>query len=363
MTIFSDIPFVASKNYSKYLLNAIELIITPTDFAYRVKRLIGICSVVFIALFCSNCKQSPDTSLPNSTVEIEETFLTEKVKDWQFGSSALTHAKEIVAFGPRPAESRELEMTRQYITKVMQLSGWEVKRQSFTANTPKGPMHFVNLYARFKAEGESIDSVWAKRHRSVLGAHIDTKKIPGINYLGAVDAAGSVGSLVEIADFLARYHHDIAQKLEIVFFDGEEAITETMSYGSNEVMRDGLYGSHYYALNRNRKRKFGIILDLLGHTNQKVMIPSDTPVALKSAYLKVVEHHQLKDRFGVARYPILDDHVPLTMFGTPSIDIIAEFSNNDGWWHQAGDTAEVLSEEKLADSLKVAIDLIYLLSK
>lgn len=360
MNIFSSL-FTSS--CSKPALNSLKLKATSSDSLFIVSWFIRILTTVSISLFICNCKQIPESTVSSSVIEENQKLLTGKGEDWQFGSIALTHAKEIVAFGPRPAESRELEMVRQYITKVMQSSGWEVKRQSFTASTPKGQMHFVNLYARFKPEGESVESVWGKRHRGVLGAHIDTKKIPGINYLGAIDAAGSVGSLLEIADFLAKYDHETAKKLEIVFFDGEEAITESMNYISSEVQKDGLYGSHYYALNRNRKRKFGIILDLLGHTNQQVMIPSDTPIALKSAYLKVVAHHQLENGFGVASYPILDDHVPLTMFGTPSIDIIAEFSSNDGWWHQAGDTVELLSKEKLANSLKVALDLTYLLSK
>lgn len=309
-----------------------------------------------------SCEKSPELIQEN----VSSHYLTDYANEWdfKFGTQSYKHAKKIVSYGPRPVQSVELEQVRRYVEKEFEQVGWVVKRQAFVTDTPKGKKQFVNLLVRYKGPGETLEQVWKKRHRGVVGAHIDSKKIKGINYLGAVDAAGAIGMLIECADYLAKYAPEIASQIEIVCFDGEEAILEDITYGSGTSVPDGLYGSHYYALNRNRKRKFGLVLDLLGHKKQRVKIPGDTPRHLAKKFNEVIIHHQLEAEFSIAKSGgIIDDHVPLNIYGTPSMDLIGEFSSKDTWWHKAGDTAEVLSEEKLGLSMKVALDLIGSFSK
>ena len=296
---------------------------------------------------------------PTDTVDSEEAvhLLTAKAPQWNYGDQAYAHAKEIVAFGPRPAESQELEKSRQYIQKALSERGWLVKRQAFMAITPEGKKQFVNLFARYQGESEAPQQVWARKHKAVVGAHIDTKKIAGINYLGAVDAAGSVGMVIELAEFYAKHSVEQAKQLELVFFDGEEAIQEFINYGDGG-QQDGLYGSHHYALNRNLVRKFGVVLDLLGSENQVIKVPSDTPKKLYRSMLKVAAAHGVAAQFKMADNQIIDDHVPLNMFGTPTIDLIGGDFTTSNWWHQKGDTMDALSAKQLGVSLKVAIDLV-----
>lgn len=306
-------------------------------------------------LLISSCSKEPEVEVVKKPSR-EVSLITDKAAEWKFGEQAYKHAGKIVEFGPRPAQSKALEQTRQYIKTELEKRKWSVKRQSFVVDTGFGKYQFVNLMARYLPEGKDLDTVWRSGHRGVIGAHIDTKKIPGLNYVGAVDAAGSVGQLIEMADFLGKYAPAMAAQVELVFFDGEEALGKNMFYESSG--KDGLYGSHYYALNRNRKREFGIILDLLGQKNQKVKVPSDSPVFLYKDLMEIARRHGVEKSFGKADFPILDDHVPLEVFGTPSIDIIAEFSSTDGWWHQEGDKLDQLSVEQLGVSLRVAIDLV-----
>lgn len=324
----------------------------------RITFLITLAFSLLTLVHCSKDKESKFENEP----KIYPSLLT-KEQDWKFGQQAYEHADKIVAFGPRPAESKELEQTRQYIQEQLNKRGWLVKRQDFVAQTPEGKKQFVNLYARYQAKGQSPQEVWGREHKGVLGAHIDTKKIPGLNYLGAIDAAGSVGAVIEVGDFLARTHPDKAKLLELVFFDGEEAIEENISYGAG--YRDGLYGSHYYALHRNQKRNFGIVLDLLGHKNQKVDIPpvsnspGDTPARMVEVFLAAAKKHGVEKDFTVKKSGgVIDDHLPLAMFGTPSVDIIGAFSEEDDWWHDKGDVMENLSADKLGISIKIALEVL-----
>jgi len=236
---------------------------------------------------------------------------------WNYGEKSYKYAEDIVGFGPRPVESEGLEKTRQYITNTLEELGWSVQRQAFVADTPQGKKQFVNLFARFKGN-ESLDVVWSRKHKGVLAAHIDSKKIPNIEFVGAADAATSVGMVMEIAELVGKNFSEETKYLELVFFDGEEALNPNIVYGQKGVPQDGLYGSYYYAKNRNLKRNFGILLNLLGVKGNKVKIPIDNNGVL---------------------------------------DIIGDFSSNE-WWHTSKDTMDIISKEELGKTLKVVLDLL-----
>ena len=87
-----------------------------------------------------------DTNHAAAETKIWETFSGEK---------ALAHVQRLVDLGPRPAGSEALEKSRRYIEDQLRHSGWEVKRQAFTDDTPRGKIHFVNLIAQFPGETRS----------------------------------------------------------------------------------------------------------------------------------------------------------------------------------------------------------------
>src|SRR5437588_10888722 len=74
------------------------------------------------------------------------------------GEKALTHVQRLVDFGPRPPGSDAIEKSRDYIDNQLRLSGWQVTRQSFTDNTPRGRVGFVNLIAHFPGQGNATAS-------------------------------------------------------------------------------------------------------------------------------------------------------------------------------------------------------------
>jgi len=307
----------------------------------------------------TSCKDSQSKPVIKATESSERktTLLTSSHENWKYGKLSYQHADKIVSFGPRPPQSKALEQTRQYLQAELEKLGWLVRRQSFVARSPKGNYQFVNLYARYGGKEGDPDKVWAKEHRGVVAAHMDSKLMKSAKFVGAVDAAAPVGMVVEMAAFLTKNSPEKAKDLELVFFDGEEGILENMVY--NDQYRDGLYGSHYYALHRNRKREFGVLLDLLGIKDQKILVPSDSPPVLYKDLMEIAKAHGVEQYFGKLKSPILDDHVPLNIFGTPTIDLIGEFNpGKDGWWHQKEDTMAIVSAEQLGMNLKVVIDLV-----
>lgn len=275
-------------------------------------------------------------------------------KHWEFGSKSYLHTKKILDVGPRPIESEGHQKVQAYITTHLEKFGWNVSRQNLKAMTPYGERSFVNLIARRK------DAI--KSPNIVLAAHYDSKLMDG--FLGADDAASSVAALLEIAEYLPSHENAITQQMELVFFDGEEALAPSIEY-----LKDGLYGSIYYSkymrndVAGDKKTylhipKFGILLDMIGHRNLSIKIPSDTPESLRESYFAVIEKHQLGDRFGVANGSILDDHYPMNMIAKlPTIDIIGDFSAKT-WWHTNRDNMDNISENSLNVSIQVALEII-----
>jgi Zn-dependent M28 family amino/carboxypeptidase len=139
--------------------------------------------------------------------------------------------------------------------------------------------------------------------------------------------------------------------LELVFFDGEEALGESITD------TDGLYGSRQYAsthLASAPKPRFAILLDMIGHRNLTIKIPSDTPQALRQALFATAAELGVRRHFDIASAPIKDDHVPLGNAGVPSIDVLGDF-HPGGWWHSSQDNIHLLSAESLDISIRVTL--------
>ncbi|MGJ8656669.1 MAG: M28 family peptidase [Akkermansiaceae bacterium] len=321
-----------------------------------------LCSL--LSLFAVSCKKS--SPLPpqatgqgtDSSKVVAHNDVAKQVispyKNWSFGVKAYLHTKHLLDFGPRPIESEGHKKSQAYITSQLEKFGWTVSRQSFKTMTPYGDRSFVNIIARYNEANKSPNIV--------LGAHYDSKQMN--DFLGADDAASCVGALLEIAEHLPAHEKTIAQQVELVFFDGEEALSPNLEY-----MKDGLYGSIYYSQYlRNdiagtkktylHKPKFGMILDMIGHRNLSIKIPNDTPYQLLKSYYTVVEKHQLQDRFTVSNGSILDDHYPMNMIADlPTIDLIGDFSSKT-WWHTNKDNFDNISENSLNVSIQVALEII-----
>src|SRR2546429_3178764 len=159
---------------------------------------------------------------------------TETPKIWEefSGEKAFGHVQRLVDFGPRPAGSTAIEKSRDYIEDQLRRSGWQVTRQAFTDDTPRGKVQFANLIAQFPGQQNAAPLF-------LLCSHYDTKTFDTIKFVGANDGGSSTGLLLELARVIGQ-HPNLARKIELVFFDGEEAVEQFSQ-------ADGLYGSRYFA--------------------------------------------------------------------------------------------------------------------
>jgi glutaminyl-peptide cyclotransferase len=194
------------------------------------------------------------------------------------GEKAFAHVQHLVDLGPRPAGSEALEKSRLYIIEQLKSAGWTVARSEFSDQTPRGKMTFVNLIARFGTSEKK------EAAQFLLCSHYDTKTFDTIRFVGANDGGSSTGLLIEMARVLAL-SPALAAKIELLFFDGEEAF-------ENFTATDGLYGSRHFAqeLRDSGKAKSvrgGILFDMIGDKSLDVTLPSDSPAALTRNILPI----------------------------------------------------------------------------
>ena len=273
--------------------------------------------IVCVSVVCADASQAAETKI------------------WQeiSGEKAFAHVQRLVDFGPRPSGSEAIEKSRNYIEDQLRRSGWQVKRQAFTDDTPRGKVQFVNLIAQFPGQGNAAPSF-------LLCSHYDTKTFDAIKFVGANDAGSSTGLLLELARVIGQ-HPNLAAKIELVFFDGEEAydrFSET----------DGLYGSRYFArqLQGSSAKQFrgGILFDMVGDRSLDVTLPVDSPPEIAKDIFAAAQALKLRSYFTYLDREMIDDHSPLNAIGIPTIDVI-DFDYP--WWHTAGDTIDKISPKSL----------------
>ena len=310
---------------------------------HRLMRL-AFCIAFVATQGCSREKESTDAK-PEIPPKLWEQFS---------GKNALEEVAQQVAFGPRPSGSPELEKARTHIAGTLKKHGWDVERQEFDHAPVVGrpSIHFINVIARFSAKGARPAP--RDTQRAIVGSHYDTKLMEGIRFVGASDGGSSTGALLELARVLATAPA-LAERIELVFFDGEEALFQ---FGSAEEGPDGLVGSRHYARslrtgNRATQFKFAIVWDMIGDKNLTVTLPRDTPPALAASVFAASEALGVRDKFGYFGGPILDDHAPLQVIARiPAMDII-DFDYPP--WHTPADTLDQLSAESLETVGKVTL--------
>ncbi len=252
------------------------------------------------------------------------------------GEKAFEQVRQQVELGARPSGSPALEKARTLIETALKKSGWQVERQTFSDATPRGNLTFTNLIARFRPAG--MTAAPTHTQRAIVCSHYDTKRFSTITFVGASDGASSTGALIELARVLALAPA-LAVQVELVFFDGEEAIVQFDE-------KDGLYGSRHYATalrtaNRATQFKFGILWDMIGDKDFAITLSPDSPKELTRDILAAAEALKLREKFGYYDRNIYDDHVPLnTIAKIPTIDLI-DFDYL--YWHTADDTLERLA--------------------
>ena len=259
-------------------------------------------------------------------------FADKKIWEQFSGERAFAHVQHLVDLGPRPPESDALEKSRGYISEQLKSFGWKVTRQEFSDDTPRGKKHFVNLIAQFSDKAEPS---------FLLCSHYDTKVFDTFRFVGANDGGSSTGLLIEMGRVLAQ-QPALAAKIELVFFDGEEAF-------ENFSASDGDYGSRYFAQQiraTNKLKQFhgGILFDMVGDRSLGITLPPDSPPELAHGIFASAEALKVRKYFTYFSSDVTDDHTPLNQIGVPTIDLI-DFDYPP--WHTAEDTMDKLSPDSL----------------
>lgn len=277
------------------------------------------------------------------------------------GEKAFAHVKHLVELGPRPAGSEALEKSRVYIIEQLHSTGWTSTRSEFSASTPRGTMTFVNLIARFGTKDKQAPAQF------LLCSHYDTKTFDTVRFVGANDGGSSTGLLIEMARVLAL-KPALAAKVELVFFDGEEAF-------ENFTSTDGLYGSRHFASELRKSAngsnsagpasdsgppasdlRGGILFDMIGDKSLQVTLSPDSPTNLAQHIFAAAEALGQRAHFTYFHGVITDDHTPLNEIGIPVIDLI-DFDFPP--WHTAADTLDKISAQSLEIVGRVALyDLV-----
>jgi glutaminyl-peptide cyclotransferase len=258
------------------------------------------------------------------------------------GDAAFADLKHAVSFGERPSGSAENARLRAWIQAQLKPLGGELSVDSFTAQTPTGAVNMANVILRFPGTSGQVIAVTG---------HYDTKKIPMVHFVGANDAGSSTGFLLEFARAIAKTRH--ASDVQIVFFDGEEAV-------GNWSETDSCYGSRHLVAKwaddgTLRRLKALINVDMVGDKELDLLDDQNSSPALRRMA------RQAAARLGFAKYlhsdssGIDDDHKPFADSGANVLDLIDfNFGPGNSYWHSARDTTDKLS----AHSLQVVGDIV-----
>ena len=266
------------------------------------------------------------------------------------GVKALEYARQFVAIGPRwPTSPGHIE-AEEFLRN--QFKHDQLEEDTFTANTPIGPVAMRNFIVRFPGKKDGV---------IVLGTHYETNyPLKNIDFVGANDGASTTGLLLAIADQLRGKQID-GYSVWLVFFDGEEAF-QTWSAS------DSTYGSRHLAAKWGRdgtlaKIKAFILADMIGDKDLDIQRES------KSTGWLVDLVRQAAHKYGYDRYffqteeAVEDDHLAFLDRGVPSIDVIdLDYGPNNSYHHTAQDTMDKLSVRSLTIAGDVFMEIIRLIN-
>nr|XP_033794568.1 glutaminyl-peptide cyclotransferase [Geotrypetes seraphini] len=256
---------------------------------------------------------------------------------------------------------------------------WVTEEDTFQSSTPYGYKTFSNVISTLNPSA---------KHHLTFACHYDSKYFSpqwdGRVFVGATDAAVPCAMLLEMAraldDRLLSLKNNSASRpdlsLQLIFFDGEEALYQWSAY-------DSLYGSRHLAqkmattahpsgaTNTNQLQGIDllVLLDLIGAQNPS--FPNYFQNTARSfRRLQFIERklHRLgllKNHPSEVQYfqsnlharQVADDHVPFLRRGVPVLHLIP--SPFPEVWHTMEDNEENLDSPTI-DNLNKILDVFVL---
>jgi hypothetical protein len=337
-------------------------------------RWILLLGLVMSGSFCKN--STPETGPTESVGPIALADIP-----WD-GTRVSQHLKELTAaphyFGsPRQkelaayleAEARKLELSVQVDTfqatvpDPAALTGVTSMMQNTTLQ-----LTGYNVYARLPIEGATCVIL--------IGSHYDSKRLEGVESLGANDSGSSSAALLELmrAFQTPALKQRLRCSLMAVWFDGEEAYLPEWLDGETRHpsgIKDHLYGSRHLAgrleacgaqqclpqaLGGERVQQM-LLLDMIGMPNAQLTLDRySTPELLALAQRLDKAYYQGRLYRDSYPKPVMDDHIPFLAKGIPSLNLI-DFENLNTW-HTSQDRLETLALSSIEDISKLAVALI-----
>ncbi|MBV8632161.1 MAG: M28 family peptidase [Silvibacterium sp.] len=267
------------------------------------------------------------------------------------GARALAYTREFVSIGPRWIGSPGHAKAEAFLRR--QFEHDRLEEDTFTANTPEGPMPMRNFIVRFPGKKDGV---------IVVGTHYETNyPLRDINFVGANDGGSTTGLLVELANHL-RGRTLEGYSVWLVFFDGEEAIQQWSH-------SDSLYGSRHLAAKWQndgtlRRMKAFLLADMLGDRNLDVERDLNSTPSVEDVVKKAAARLGYQSYFFAKEDRVEDDHLPFVQRGVPSADVIdLDYGPQNSWHHTAQDTIDKLSAKSLTIAGNVFLETIKLLNE
>ena len=178
----------------------------------------------------------------------------------------------------------------------------------------------------------------------VVGAHYDTKEIPG--FVGADDGASGVAVLLELARDLPRRLD--GPSIDLVMFDAEESPRGTSfssggARGSDQFVRYARRGGAQGSPPRAAIRAM-VLFDMVGDCELHVPREANSDPGLYRLFADAAAARSgsgSSEPFTGETQGILDDHTAFLDAGVPAVDLI-DFDYGPGpapgaWWHTRRD--------------------------
>ena len=267
------------------------------------------------------------------------------------GVKALEYARQFAAIGPRWPTSPGHLKAEAFLRD--QFKHDQLEEDTFTANTPIGPVAMRNFIVRFPGKKDGA---------IVLGTHYETNyPLRNINFVGANDGASTTGLLLAIADQLRGKTLD-GYSVWLVFFDGEEAI---QSWSRS----DSTYGSRHLAAKWGgdgtlRRVKAFMLADMIGDKDLDIQRESQSTDWLVALVRQAAKKFGYDHYFFQKEESVSDDHLPFVRRGVPSIDIIdLDYGPGNSYHHTAQDTMDKISARSLTIDGDVFMETIRLIGQ
>ncbi|MEA2365859.1 MAG: glutaminyl-peptide cyclotransferase, partial [Thermoleophilaceae bacterium] len=231
------------------------------------------------------------------------------------GAAAFELLREQVELGPRPAGSpQSLKLARRL---------WRIVPHGRFQRVPGG-LHNVIGTVRGREPGYLV-----------VGAHYDTKDIPG--FVGANDGASGTAVVAQLARTIRRPRHTI----HFIFFDGEEA---PRGVPDRQFEKYGIRGAKV-AAPRFAEARAMVLLDFVGDRDLSIPREGNSDPALWRKLRAAARRVGAGRVFPASNFgEVSDDHIPFIRAGVPSIDLI-DF--DFPCWHQTCDDLSAVSEKSV----------------